>query len=648
MTKKVRIVKSILWFLVGVAAAVAVARFVKGLGPSTALTDTTPWGFWIGFDVLGGVALAAGGFVIAATVYIFHIEKYHPILRPAVLTAFLGYAAVATGLVFDLGLPWHIWHPVIFWQHHSALFEVAWCVMLYLTVLALEFSPVVLEKTPFRRLLNLVKKLTIPLVILGIMLSTLHQSSLGTLFLIMPFRIHPLWYTPLLPLMFFISAVGLGLCMVCVESSISHWLYDKEADHDLLAGLARAAAWVLGAYLVIRLGDLAYRGKLGYILEGSWESYLFIFEIIISAVIPIVLFSIPSVRNSRSGLMVGAFSGVFGFVLNRLNVGGVATISNVHSNYVPSWMEIAISVGIVSGFALAFLFFVEHFRVWESEAYRPSAVDELPEPDPVSDVRLGYPWSPAWRQYSMIFILAASLSLAALPKAVTGDASPRPVPAKSPRLVKVVKTPRSARPGNTFSLIDRAKEEVPAGGKVVNALLLDADRDGRVVFFRHEAHQNRMGGENSCAKCHHMNKPLDRATPCYQCHSDMFSATDTFDHDYHVEKMGDNSACVECHTDPGEVKNRRTAKPCLECHRDMPQKEALVPLGDETVLDEAPGYKDAMHGLCVGCHKKEEEREPVKYKDLSVCGACHQELGYDSLRRLGPYPPRENSRPREN
>lgn len=142
---RVRIVKSLLWFIVGAAVVVGVARFYRGLGPSTAMSDTTPWGFWIGFDVLCGVALAAGGFVIAATVYVFHREKYHAILRPAVLTAFLGYVAVVGGLLFDLGLPWNIFMATIHWQHHSALFEVAWCVMLYLTVLALEFSPVVGE-----------------------------------------------------------------------------------------------------------------------------------------------------------------------------------------------------------------------------------------------------------------------------------------------------------------------------------------------------------------------------------------------------------------------------------------------------------------------------------------------------------------------
>ncbi|MFH1999267.1 MAG: NrfD/PsrC family molybdoenzyme membrane anchor subunit, partial [Planctomycetota bacterium] len=248
---KVRIVKSMLWFIIGAAAVVGVARFWRGLGATSALSDTTPWGFWIGFDVVCGVALAAGGFVIAATVYIFKKEDYHAIARPAVLTAFLGYIAVVGGLLFDLGLPWNIWRPVFHWQHHSALFEVAWCVMLYLTVLALEFSPVVLEKSPFHRLYKIAKALTLPLVIVGIMLSTLHQSSLGTLFMIMPFRMHPLWYSSIQPLLFLVSAVALGLGMVCLEALLSSWLYDRKPELPILRGLAKAAVWVLGLYFVI-------------------------------------------------------------------------------------------------------------------------------------------------------------------------------------------------------------------------------------------------------------------------------------------------------------------------------------------------------------------------------------------------------------
>ena len=194
---RVRNLKFALWMVTGLAAAVATARFLFGLGATTNLTDANPWGLWIGFDVMSGVALAAGGFVITATVYIFKLERFHAIVRPAVLTAFLGYAAVAAGLLFDLGLPWNIWHMIVFWNPHSPLFEVGWCVMLYLTVLSLEFFPVPAEEfSALAKARRLLIKLRLPLVIAGIGLSTLHQSSLGSLFLIMPYRLHPLWYSP--------------------------------------------------------------------------------------------------------------------------------------------------------------------------------------------------------------------------------------------------------------------------------------------------------------------------------------------------------------------------------------------------------------------------------------------------------------------
>ena len=202
--------KAILWLLFGVATAITIARYARGLGATTNLTDATPWGLWIGFDVLSGVALAAGGFVIAATVYIFHLDRYHGMTRAAILTAFLGYIAVALGLMADLGRPWNIWRMIFFWQTDSPLFEVGWCVMLYLTVLALEFSPVVFERLGLRRALTIARKATLVLVIAGIGLSTLHQSSLGTLFLLAQDRMHPLWYSAILPILFFVSAVGLG------------------------------------------------------------------------------------------------------------------------------------------------------------------------------------------------------------------------------------------------------------------------------------------------------------------------------------------------------------------------------------------------------------------------------------------------------
>ena len=204
-------------------------RFRYGLGPSTNLSDRFPWGLWIGFDVLCGVMLAAGGFTLTAAVHIFNIKRWHPIVRPTVLTAFLGYVLVCVALMFDLGRPYNIWHPLIMRNPHSVMFEVAYCVMLYTTVLALEFSPIVLERFKLEKPLRIIRGVLIPLVIAGVLLSTLHQSSLGSLYLIMVNKLHPFWYTPLLPVFFFLSAICVGLAMTIFESSMS----------------AKSAAWPL-------------------------------------------------------------------------------------------------------------------------------------------------------------------------------------------------------------------------------------------------------------------------------------------------------------------------------------------------------------------------------------------------------------------
>ncbi|MFH0903141.1 MAG: NrfD/PsrC family molybdoenzyme membrane anchor subunit, partial [Pseudomonadota bacterium] len=327
--RRILVTKSILWFIVGAAAMVAVFRFWKGLGATSALTDLTPWGFWIGFDVMAGVALAAGGFVVAAVVYVFHRQRYRAIARPAVLTAFLGYLAVVFALLVDLGLPWNIFNMIVYWNPRSPLFEVGWCVMLYSTVLALELGPVVLESTrnaTLKRVYGGLKKATIVLVVIGIGLSTLHQSSLGSLFLIMPHRLHPLWYTPILPVLFFVSAVCLGVSMVTLEASVSSWLYRRKPEGEILAGLGKGAAVVLWLYAALKLGDLAVRGQLGTLLAGSFSANLFLVELTLAPLLPALLFSLPAVRRSPAYLAVAAFLGVAGVVLNRLDVGGLAMI----------------------------------------------------------------------------------------------------------------------------------------------------------------------------------------------------------------------------------------------------------------------------------------------------------------------------------
>ena len=283
-------------------------RFFEGLGSVTALSDAAPWGLWITFDVMSGVALAAGGFTMAAAVYVFKLEQYRPILRPAVLTAFIGYILVIVGLGLDLGRPWDGWHFIVMWQPHSVMFEVAWCVLLYTTVLALEFSPVVFEKFKWHGPMRMVHAITVPLVILGVVLSTLHQSSLGSVFLIVPSKLSQLWYTPLLPVMFFLSAVAVGPAMVIVESTLSSKAFGRGLESKLLAGLGKATSVALFVYLGVKMVDLLVRGAWTKMLAPTFTSGAFWIEIVM-VLLAAVLFSQRSVREDANGAILGGAAG---------------------------------------------------------------------------------------------------------------------------------------------------------------------------------------------------------------------------------------------------------------------------------------------------------------------------------------------------
>ena len=242
-----------------VGVGLIIYRFVAGLGATTNLSQTSPWGIWIGFDMLSGVALAAGGYTIATSVYIFGLKEYHAIVRPAVLTGFLGYTFAILGLCADLGRPWNLPVPLfVSYGGPSVMFEIAWCVALYASVLAMEFLPPVFEWLGWKRARALAVKATIGLTVFGVMLSTLHQSSLGALFLMTPTKLHPLWYSPFIPAYFFISSIAAGLSMVIVESALSHRAFKSRTDHhvdlDKIAiGLARGASIVLFSYFFVKL-----------------------------------------------------------------------------------------------------------------------------------------------------------------------------------------------------------------------------------------------------------------------------------------------------------------------------------------------------------------------------------------------------------
>jgi len=361
--------------LIGVLAVGLYSTFVRffyGLGASTSLNDAFPWGIWIGFDVMSGVALAAGGFTISAVVYIFGIERFRPIVKPTILTAFLGYGLVVIGLFFDLGRGDRIWHPLIMWNPKSVMFEIGWCVTLYSTVLALEFSPMVFEALGWKKPLKAVKSIMIPLVLVGVILSCLHQSSLGSLFLIVPGKLHPLWYSPLLPVFFFVSAVALGCAMTIFESFLSWRAFGKRLELSLLTDLGRVIVVVLSIYLVLRVQDLITRGAIHFAWGSGYESRLFQAEIILGVIAPILLLAFRSVRMDDFGLFTAAVMVISGFVMNRINVSITGMEASAGTRYVPAWTEVAVTLSLVGMGFLLFALAVRYLNVFSVEAEEPA------------------------------------------------------------------------------------------------------------------------------------------------------------------------------------------------------------------------------------------------------------------------------------
>lgn len=585
---RVQNTKLILWLITGFAAAVGVTRFIFGLGVTTNLSDATPWGLWIGFDVMAGVALAGGGFVMTAIFYIMKREEFQPLVKPAVLTAFLGYLAVIFGLMFDLGLPWNIWHMMIYWNPHSPLFEVGWCVMLYTTVLLLEFSPVPLESTSkYAKIRSFLMRFRFVFVLLGIMLSTLHQSSLGSLFLVMPFKLHPLWYSNIIPIQFFISAIALGLMMVAFESLFSHWLYNRKPETNLVAKLGKAAVWILLIYFGTRMADILVAGKAGLIFDGSWESGLFMAELLIAVIIPVIIFAVPRFRHNNRLQWVGSFAVVFGMIFNRINVGGLTMLGVTGDTYVPSWMEIAISLGVVSAAALAFLFVVERFHIWKITPKNPQSLTHTPPAfDYSSQVWLGTPRVAELFKYSLAFVLSFAIGMALMPNNQIKGAGIENV---------------TVRPPN---------------GK--DTLHVNGNQDNFNVEFPHKEHVKRIG-EDNCVDCHHLDLPRGENNSCWECHTSMYKPVDFFKHDWHAQDNNGKIKCNDCHT-AGQPRNAESSKKCTECH---PKYEFKAPIKTDLGNYYTLSYTDAMHKLCVSCHKVKSTELADKPR-LADCATCHE------------------------
>jgi len=355
-------------------------RFIFGLGEMTNLCNQHPWGIWIAIDVATGVALAAGGFTSAALGHIIHRERYHVILRPALLTAMLGYTFVAIGVFVDLGRYYSIWHPLIMWNGTSPLFEVGICVMIYATVLYIEFLPIVTEKfigkvkwkgilskpiDSFLRFLDRgLEKTMFVFIIAGVVLSTLHQSSLGTLMVIAGPKMHPLWQTPILPLLFLLSAIAVGFPMIIFESLIASRSLGLKMEMDILSRLAKRVAPLLGIYLAVKLIDMVIRGTYIYLMEINVQSVMFVVEIVVGIIIPLRMLFSEKVLKSPLWLFVSASFVVVGVVINRINCFLVAySAPYALDTYFPSVGEISVTIGFIAILVLLYRAFVMFFPI---------------------------------------------------------------------------------------------------------------------------------------------------------------------------------------------------------------------------------------------------------------------------------------------
>jgi c(7)-type cytochrome triheme protein len=528
--------RGVLLALLAAGSYSAFVRFFHGLGAATNLSDRFPWGLWVGFDILCGVALAAGGFTISAIVYIFHLERFRPIVRPAILTAFLGYLLVVFALMFDLGRPYRVWHPLVLWNPHSVMFEVGWCVTLYTSVLALEFSPIVLERFRMKKLLKLFHVVMPPLVVMGVLLSTLHQSSLGSFYLIVPSKLYPLWYSPFLPVFFFLTALTLGCAMTIVESFLSAKAFKKEIEMSLLSDIGRVLLVLLGVVFVARYLDLSSRGVLPLAYGRTYEGRLFLAEILIGIVTPAALLALPAIRKSRRGLFSSALLVVLGVIMNRLNVSITGMERSSGGSYAPSLMEVSVTLMIVGiGFAV-FTLAAKYLPVFKHATHEPEpetgAEPEWIEPDSARP-------EPARRP--LVGILAAAGGLAALlfvsAIGLTDEGirrKPEPVKPAPPQAVEVQKTTalESFRMPADVSFPQSPDSPAP-------------------VRFSHAVHVDANAPE------------------CLSCHRDQFSFVRAATPRAPAAAGSMHKLCGQCHDGTSSFS---VEADCEKCHRESPGK----------------------------------------------------------------------------
>ncbi len=364
----------VLLALVGLGTGVALYRLVFGLGAATNLSDGWPWGLWVWWDVLTGVALAGGGYSTALLVNFLGREEWRPVERGAFLTSLIGYLLVCMGLLLDLGRWYRAWHPLVYWGYHSVMFQLFFYDGGYTLVQLVEFLHIFVERVRAPRLARVTHAIYAPVLIFGIILPFLHQPALGSLYVIAKGRLDPLWWTMLLPFLFLLSSFFVGPAMVTVENFLSARAHRTRPPIEILGQMLRLAAWLIWAYLALRVVDLLVRGELARAFRGNLQGNLFLLENVVFFLVPAVLLLVKRVRQSAKGMALASALVVLGIALNRANVVFTGmTGASRGASYLPSWMELSVTLGLISAGVLLYLFVTENFPILPS---RPRAREE--------------------------------------------------------------------------------------------------------------------------------------------------------------------------------------------------------------------------------------------------------------------------------
>ena len=352
------------------AFAVLVVRFTQGLGAVANINDGYPWGIWIAYDVVVGSAFACGGYAMALLAYIFNKGEYHPLVRPALLASLFGYTLAGVSIFFDLGRWWNFWH--IFWpgyaQVNSVMFEVALCVTAYILVMWIEFAPAFMDKLGMAKLKARLSKVLFVFIALGVLLPTMHQSSLGSLLVVFGYQVHPLWQSGwMLPLIYLITAVLLGFAVVIFEATLSSVSFKRQLETPVLSRVCNILWRLLIAYLIIRVGDLVWRGALGTAFVFDTQAFWFWMEMA-CFIVPAVLLARPAARLDPSKLFIGAVLMMLGGMLLRVNGFLIGYMTGAGWHYFPSFPELLVTVGLISFEILAYIVIVRRFPVLSAPA----------------------------------------------------------------------------------------------------------------------------------------------------------------------------------------------------------------------------------------------------------------------------------------